>query len=144
MLSRTFCEKSVRENFCNFHTIARCARALWSLRNFCIMVFWKSSVKTTYLVKSFTVKLISRNDSQVIQKFHKLHTVPTLPMHNFGILAKRNFKFCFGSPCSKSIAPSCFLSIYFFHTSWWMHLITESFLYSWIKRKTGKDMKKYH
>ena len=31
--------------------------------------------RTTSLVKSFTVKLISRNNSQVIQKFRKLHTV---------------------------------------------------------------------
>ena len=38
------------------------------------MVF---SVKTTSLVKSFTVRLISRNNSQVIQKFRKLHTVLT-------------------------------------------------------------------
>ena len=38
--------------------------------------FWKkNSVKTTSLVKSFTVKLISRNISQLIQKFRKLHTV---------------------------------------------------------------------
>ena len=33
------------------------------------------SMKTTSLVKSFTVKLISRNISQVIQKFRKLHTM---------------------------------------------------------------------
>ena len=32
-------------------------------------------MKTTSLVKSFTVKLISRNISQVIQKFRKLHTM---------------------------------------------------------------------
>ena len=49
----------------------------WSLRKFCNTVFWKISVKTTYLVKSFTVRLISRNNSQVIQKFRKLHTVLT-------------------------------------------------------------------
>ena len=40
--------------------------------------FWKISVKTTYLVKSLTIKLISRKNSQVIQKFHKLHTVWSL------------------------------------------------------------------
>ena len=43
---------------------------LWNLRN-CITIFWIMSVKTTYLVKSFTIKLISRNNSQVIQKFCK-------------------------------------------------------------------------
>ena len=32
-------------------------------------------MKTTSLVKSFTIKLISRKNSQVIQKFRKLHTV---------------------------------------------------------------------
>ena len=37
--------------------------------------FHKFSVKTNSLVKSFTVKLISRNNFQVIQKFRKLHTV---------------------------------------------------------------------
>ena len=41
---------------------------LWSLRNFCITIFWKISVKTTSLVKSFTIKLISRNNYEVIQK----------------------------------------------------------------------------
>ena len=42
-------------------------------RNFCE----RSSVvreNTTSVVKSFTVKLISRNNFQVIQKFHKFHT----------------------------------------------------------------------
>ena len=48
---------------------------LWSLRNFCITIFWKNSVKTTSLLKRFTIKLISRNDYKVIQKFPKLHTV---------------------------------------------------------------------
>ena len=47
----------------------RLSHTLWSLRKFCTTFFWKISVKTTYLVKSFTVKLISRNDFQVIQKF---------------------------------------------------------------------------
>ena len=37
--------------------------------------FEKNSVKTTSLLKRFTIKLISRNNSQVIQKFHKLDTV---------------------------------------------------------------------
>ena len=45
-----------------------------SFWNFCITVFWKISVKTTSLVKWITVKLISRNISQVIQNFRKLHT----------------------------------------------------------------------
>ena len=35
----------------------------------------KISVKTTSLVKRFTIKVISRKNSQVIQKFRKLHTV---------------------------------------------------------------------
>ena len=47
---------------------------LWNLRLY-HGFFWKISVKTTSLVKSFTIKLISRNNSQVIQKFRKLHTV---------------------------------------------------------------------
>ena len=55
--------------------ISQYGNTLWSLRNFCITVFFKKYAKTTYVVKSFTVKLISRNDSQMIQKFRKLHTV---------------------------------------------------------------------
>ena len=50
---------------------------LWSLPNFCIMlyhVFFFFFETLHYSVKSFTVKLISRNNSQVIQKFRKLHT----------------------------------------------------------------------
>ena len=70
LLSQNFCQKCVRVNFCNIHSTLR------SLRNFCITIFWKNSVKTT--VKSFTVKLISRNNPQVIQKFRKLHTVHTV------------------------------------------------------------------
>jgi len=39
--------------------------------------FWKISVKTTSLIKSVTLKLISRTNSYVyvVQKFRKLHTV---------------------------------------------------------------------
>ena len=76
LLDRWFDEKKFsvrRENFSFLHTVLH--SALWSLRNFCITIFWKKSVKTTSLVKSFTVKLISRNNSQVIQIFHKFHTV---------------------------------------------------------------------
>ena len=52
-----------------------CTATVWKLRNFVSRFFWKNSVKTTSLVKSFTIKLISRNNSQVIQNFCKLHTV---------------------------------------------------------------------
>ena len=67
-LSRNFCQHSVRVSFRNFNT-AHCG-----VHN-CITGFRKISVKITSLVKSFTVKLISRNNSQMIQKFRKLHTV---------------------------------------------------------------------
>ena len=69
LLSRNFSKKLCESKpSCFPHT-------LWSLRNFCIKVFCKISVKTTYLVKSFNITLISRNNSQVIQRFRKLHTV---------------------------------------------------------------------
>ena len=62
LLSRNFCQKSVRPKFYNFHTVWH---TLWSLRKSYITVFWKISVKTTYFsnLKSFTVRLISRNNS---------------------------------------------------------------------------------
>ena len=46
--------------------LATFPHTVWSLRN---------SVKTTSLVKSFTVKLIPRNNPHGIQKFRKLQTV---------------------------------------------------------------------
>ena len=48
---------------------------VWSCHAVGRLVFWKISVKSTSLVKSFTLELISRNNSYVIQKFRKLHTV---------------------------------------------------------------------
>ena len=72
LIWRNFCDKTVAVKFRNF----QCARTLWSLRNLCITIFWKISMKTTSLVKSFNIQLISRNNSQVIQKFRNLYTVP--------------------------------------------------------------------
>ena len=58
--------------FSFFHTVKR---TVWSLRKICITVFWKISVKA----------LITRNNSQVIQKIRKLHSLHTvkLKFHDF-------------------------------------------------------------
>ena len=50
---------------------------LWSLQNFCITVFLEKFRESNFFSKEFTLQLISRNICQVIQKFHKLHTVRT-------------------------------------------------------------------
>ena len=70
LLWRIFCQKCVRVNFQN--------------STLCDDADNQFSVKTTFLVKSFTIKLISRNNSQVIQKFRKLHTVGNLLSRIFG------------------------------------------------------------
>jgi len=61
LLSRNFCQKCVRENSRNFYT------TLWILRNFCITIFWKISVKTTSLVK----RLLQNWFHEIILKWYK-------------------------------------------------------------------------
>ena len=63
-ISRNFCERLYR-----VHTVE------FTYEIFVSRFFDKISVKTTSLVKSFTIKMISRKNSQMIQKFRKLHTV---------------------------------------------------------------------
>ena len=55
----------------NIFTWSKEDHLIWQLINeiFVSRVFEKFSVKTNFLVKSITVKLILRNNSQVIQKF---------------------------------------------------------------------------
>ena len=67
LLSRNFFEK-VWERISAISTLWRDLITHCGIYD-CITVFWKISVKTTSLVETFTVKLISRNNSQVIQKF---------------------------------------------------------------------------
>ena len=52
MLSRNFCEKSVRENFCIFHTVV-CT--LWKLRDSTATVFSQKFRQINVLPKNFTI-----------------------------------------------------------------------------------------
>ena len=53
--------------------------------------FWNISVKTTSLEKSFTIKLISRNNSQVIQKFVNSTLCSSNFEYNLNFLFSANF-----------------------------------------------------
>ena len=39
LVSRNFCQKSVRVNFCNYHTVQ--SQLVWKLWNFTLTLFWK-------------------------------------------------------------------------------------------------------
>ena len=59
LLSRNFCQKSVRENFCNFHTV-QCT--LWKLRKFTLTPLTEKIFRQiTYLVISLVKLLLLRN-----------------------------------------------------------------------------------
>ena len=58
-------------------------------------------MKTTFLSKEFTIKLISRNNCQAIQKFSKLHTAQCGNFTDFPPFAKffRQIIFDFFAKC---------------------------------------------
>ena len=94
LIWRKSCEKTVAVKFRNFQTLL--SYALCGVYEiFVSMFFAKFPVGTTYSLKSFIVRLISRNNSQVIQKFCKLHTVlcELLGLKNFCItVSYRKFR----------------------------------------------------
>ena len=77
MLSRNFCETSVRENFCNFHT------TVWKNAKFSLTE--KIFREINSLVTSLVILLISRNFCQksMRENFRNFHTVHTAQCENF-------------------------------------------------------------
>ena len=71
-----FAKKAKMQKLRNFHSVVSYMYTLWRLRNFCITIFWKNSVKTTSLVKNFTTKLISFHE--IILKWYKNFVNSTL------------------------------------------------------------------
>ena len=99
----------VRENFSFFHTVHTHAV---EFTKFLYHGFFREN---NFFSKEFSVKLISRNDSQVIQKFHKLHTVHTqlsiekwkIWFHQKNISSNQLFA---GNSASKNVTFTKFLS----------------------------------
>ena len=61
VLPRNFCQKCVRENFHNFHTVS-CT--VWKLREFSLTLFWQKFRESNVYTKEITNELISWKNFQ--------------------------------------------------------------------------------
>ena len=72
LLSQNFCQKCVRVNFRNFHTVYS---TLWKFLNFTATVFSQKFRQINVLLKNFTIRLIWRKKICKAENFSFFHTV---------------------------------------------------------------------
>ena len=79
LFSRNVCQKSVTVKFRFFHIVAHTLQSLYH-------VFLKKFRENNFFSNEFTIKLISRNNSQVIQNFGKPHSAVWHSVQNGNLL----------------------------------------------------------
>ena len=83
LLSRYFCEKGVRENICNFHTVSSWAIFVSHTVEFTKFLYHLKNISWNQLFsKLFTKEIVFTEIFQkvVIQKFRKIHSVYQKPL----------------------------------------------------------------